>query len=338
MTIGVGVVGLGFMGLRYARFLSRMHGVRLVAVCDREPKRLAAAAAEFRATAFDDHEGLARAGDVDWVVICTPEDAHVEPTLAALASQKAVLIEKPVAHSLAAARAITQAAERAGQLVMVGHLLRFEPRWVATKRAIDGGDLGEISTISTRRIGSVRDQEVLKGRTSLPLYYGVHELDVARWFAGSEVVRLYAERRRGTLQALGFDVEDAYSAVLRFASGTVATVELGWHVPSAVRSGSLSGFAVVGTSGMVRVDQAALGIELWSGTERRTFTDQTFWPEPYGLPGGALATELAHFIECLRHDEHPTVTLADAVEALRLALALETSADRGAPVDLAEVT
>ncbi len=185
-VVGLGVVGLGFMGRRYARFVSAIDGVRLAGVHDLDTARAEEVAVEFGATVYPDPDALACAADVAGVIVCTPEDRHEQPALAALSAGKPLLVEKPVAHSLAAARAIAAAAERSGVPVLIGHLLRFEPRWVAARQRLDTGQIGEVVSISTRRVGNVRDQEVLRGRTTIPLYYGVHDLDVMRWFAGAE--------------------------------------------------------------------------------------------------------------------------------------------------------
>ena len=172
-VLGMGVVGLGFMGRRYARFVGRIEGLRLVGVCDVDGRLAAEVAAETGARVFPDPASLAADPAVAGVMICTPEDRHLEPTLAVLAAGKPAMVEKPVAHSLAAARAIADAAARSGLPVLVGHLLRFEPRWVAARQRLEAGEIGEVVSVTTRRIGNVLDQEILRGRTTIPLYYGV---------------------------------------------------------------------------------------------------------------------------------------------------------------------
>ena len=150
-------------------------------------------------------------------MVCTPEHLHVEPAVAALRAGKPAMVEKPIAHSLDAARAIADAASTAGVPLLVGHLLRFEPRWIAARQRLDAGAIGDVVSITTRRIGNVLDQEVLKGRTTIPLYYGVHDLDVMRWFAGAPAARSLRPAGAGAVRAAGYDVDDIYTAVLTFA-------------------------------------------------------------------------------------------------------------------------
>src|SRR5687767_13934571 len=231
-ALGLGVVGLGFMGRRYARFVSRIEGLRLAGICDIDETLAAEVAAETNARVYPDPAALATDPAIAGVMVCTPEDRHLDPALAALAAGKPAMIEKPVAHSLAAARTIAAAAERAGVPVLVGHLLRFEPRWLAARQRLETGEIGEVVSVSTRRIGNVLDQEVLRGRTTIPLYYGVHDLDVMRWFAGAEATSIVARKRSGALRAAGYEIDDLYSAILTFANGVLGTAELGWHVPA----------------------------------------------------------------------------------------------------------
>lgn len=339
MKIRAGVVGLGFMGRRYVEFLQRLEGVEVTAVCDIRREIAEKLAKTTGARVVPEAEELCTSRDIDAVFVCTPEDSHLDASLEALSAGKAVMIEKPVADSLKAARSIAEAAEINSSTLMVGHLLHFEPRWVAARRAIEAGDIGEVVSIATRRVGNVLDQEILRGRTTIPLYYGVHDLDVLRWFAGAEVTSIYASRRAGVLQEDGYDIHDLYCAILDFDNGILATAELGWHIPAAAVAAPTSSLTVVGTQGWLQVEQAQTGFQYWSEHEVRSVhpvTDVTFWPEAYDVPGGALANELRHFLECVRSGAQPAITVEDAIEALRLSLAMEASADQHEAIRLSE--
>lgn len=335
-AVGIGVIGLGFMGHRFARFVSQIEGVRLAGVCDVDANRAKAVGEELAVPFFQDAESLARASGVQGVIIATPEDRHVEPAVAALSNGVAVLIEKPIAHSLEAARTIERAATEAGVPAMVGHLLRFEARWIGAWQRLSAGQIGDVVSISTRRVGNVRDQDVLRGRTTIPLYYGVHDLDVMRWFAGSEATTIYAQRRAGALRVHGYDIDDVYHAVINFENGVLGAAELGWHIPPEALPARSSGVTVVGTRGFIRIEQGESGLECWTPDGLDRALDTTFWLESYGVPGGAMGLEIRHFADLIRGAAEPAITLQDAIEALRLSLAMEESATRGQPVALAE--
>ena len=330
--IAIGIVGLGFMGRRYARFVSRIEGMRLAGVCDVDRALADAVAAESGGTVYGDVAALAKA--VDATIVCTPENLHLEPALAVLDAGKPVMIEKPIAHSLDAARQIAAAGERSGAPVLVGHLLRFEARWIAARQRLDAGAIGDMVSITTRRIGNILDQEVLRGRTSIPLYYGVHDLDVMHWYAGAEAVSISAQRRTGALKAAGYEIDDVYTALLTFANGVQGTAELGWHVPANAVAARTSGVVIVGTKGLIRIEQSETGFECWSDDGLDRALDVCFWLDAYDNPGGALGLEIRHFGDVVRGRCEPAVPVEDAIEALRLSLAMEQAAELGTAVDL----
>src|SRR5688500_12267526 len=110
-VLGMGVVGLGFMGRRYAQFVSQLEGMKLAGVVDVDCQLAERTAAEFGGRVFDSVESMAHSPEIDAVMVCTPEHVHVEPAVAALRAGKPTMVEKPIAHSLAAAREIAAAAD-----------------------------------------------------------------------------------------------------------------------------------------------------------------------------------------------------------------------------------
>jgi predicted dehydrogenase len=331
--VPVAVLGLGFMGSRWARALAEhpLADVRLVSDLREE---LGNEAAERLGARFVPEAATAAAdAGVEAVVVCTPEHLHVEPALAAIDAGKALLVEKPLAHTVEDAERIRARAEERGVPVVAGHILRFEARYAAARRAIESGEIGAVQAVRHERIGVVGDQDILQGRTTIPLYYGVHELDLARWYAG-EVERIYAERSDGVLRAHGYDVEDLYSAVLRFASGAHGTAMIGWSLPRSTPGYGLAGVTVIGERGVIRVVQGEAGLLVADETGARS-PDAHYAPEVHGRLRGALAVEADHFVDCARGVAAPLCTAHDGAEAVRLALAMERSAQLGEPVDLA---
>src|SRR5688500_13606710 len=150
--IRMGIVGLGFMGRRYAQFVSRIEGMTLAGVVDLDRAIAERTAAEFGGRVYEGAEDLAASADIHAVMVCTPEHLHVEPAVAALRTGKPAMVEKPIAHSLDAARAISDAASTAGVPLLVGHILRFEPRWIAARQRLDADAIGKVVSIPTRRI------------------------------------------------------------------------------------------------------------------------------------------------------------------------------------------
>jgi predicted dehydrogenase len=331
--VPIAVVGLGFMGSRWARALAEHPLAELHTVSDVR-EALGRETAERLGVSFV-RDGLDAADDpeVEAVVVCTPEHLHVEPALAAISAGKAVLVEKPLAHTVEDAVRIRDRAAERGVPVLAGHILRFEARYAAARRALEAGELGTVQAVRHERIGLVRDQDVLGGRTTIPLYYGVHELDLARWYAG-EVERITAERSEGVLRAHGYPIEDLYSAVLRFATGAHGTAMLGWSLPGTTPGYGLAGVTIIGERGVLRISQGDAGVVVVD-EEGARYPDAYYAPEVHGRLRGALAVEADHFVDCARGAAEPLCTAHDGAEAVRLALAMESSAERGEPVELA---
>lgn len=331
-AVPLGVVGLGFMGSRWARAIFEHPGARLAVVGDVRHELAEDLAERFGARFVADPLEAASDPELEGVVVCTPEHLHVEPALAAIDAGKAVAVEKPLAHTVAAAESIRERAELRGVPVLAGHILRFEPRYASVAGAIDAGEIGAVQAVRHERIGLVSDQDVLQGRTTVGLYYGVHELDLARWYAG-DLEFVFAERSAGVLRTHGYDVDDLYSALLRFRSGAHGTLMVGWSLPAATPGYGRAGVTVIGESGMLRVDQGAVGI-VKIRESGAADVDVSYAPDVHGRIGGALALEVDHFVSCAASLVEPLCTAHDGSEAVRVSLAMEDSAATGAPVRL----
>jgi predicted dehydrogenase len=331
--INMAVIGLGFMGTRWARCIAEHPGARLCVVSDVREEVGTEAAAAWGCDYTRDFERAISDPRVEAVAICTPEHLHVEPALSAIDAGKPVAVEKPVAHSSEGARAIVERSRARGVPVLVGHILRFEPRYATVARAIQEGEIGAVQAVRHARIGLVADQEILQGRTSIALYYGVHEFDLARWYGG-EVSSIYARRSSGILQRSGFEVEDLYSAVIQFESGGHGTAMLGWSLPSGTPGWGIADVTVFGEEGVLRVDQGTLGYTKAIGG-RLENDDVYYSPIVHERMRGAMSIEVDHFIQCARGETDPLCTADDGAAAVEISLAMERSAETGEPVRLA---
>jgi predicted dehydrogenase len=151
--ISVAIVGGGFMGQTHAGAWSAQAGhARVVAVSSRSHERAARVAALCGAEATDDLYAPLERPDVDVVDICLPTPQHREAAERAFAAGKHVLLEKPIALTLADADAIVAAAERAGKLLVVGLVLRFWPEYVELRRIAASGELGRPLAASAQRL------------------------------------------------------------------------------------------------------------------------------------------------------------------------------------------
>ena len=174
-------------------------------------------------------------------------------------------------------------------------------------------------------------QDRLAGRCTLPLFLGVHDYDVMRWLTGSDVERVTAESKWGLLREQGFPVEDANCALLRFRSGVLGIAELTWILPRGFPAAGDHRLDLVGSAGSLSIATLETGLRRADG-QRAVQVDTASAPSVQGHPGGMFYFELRHFIDCVRGRATPALTPGDAVQALRIAQAVERAAATGMPV------
>jgi predicted dehydrogenase len=143
--IGVGIIGAGGISHSHARAYQRLPDVKIVAVADIVGERARAAADQWGAPhAFDNVADLLALPEVEAVSVCTFNQAHRAPVIAALEAGKPVLVEKPLAASLDDAVAMIRAAKRSKAFLQTGFWPRFQPELEAARRIVDSGALGTL--------------------------------------------------------------------------------------------------------------------------------------------------------------------------------------------------
>lgn len=330
--LGASVIGLGMMGLRHGRVWAELPNTRLVAVYDIVPERAQKMAAEYGCIAAGSLEEAIDAAGVDMVSVCTDDQSHVEACTAAAEAGKHVLVEKPLATSSADCDTIIAAAKRNDTRLMVGHVVRFDPRYQVAKKMIDEGAVGDIVHIYGRRNNIVASGRRIGPRTSVAYFLGVHDLDIMRWYSGCEAVRVYAESCRKVLVEEGAD--DTIFALLKYENDAVGCLETCWIVPEGQPNTLDARVEVVGTEGRVAVragDSEPLEV---SGPERSARPDVAYGPVIGGKQGGALKYQLEHFATCLSEDDEFLISPEDAKAAVVLASAIHDALESGEPVSL----
>ncbi|MEP6760461.1 MAG: Gfo/Idh/MocA family oxidoreductase [Sporichthyaceae bacterium] len=283
-TLGLGIVGAG----RFAGFLAAavadLPGLQLRAVADPDRQRAESLAAGYDATASSEWTTLLTDDRVDVLAVTTPPDRHAEVTQAALAAGRHVLCEKPLATDLAAARSVAAAAEASGRVLVVDHVLRYNPLLQALVRLQDEL-LGPVQRFSFENDAS--DEDLPAGHWfwdadasgGIFLEHGVHFFDAAHWLLGSTpelVAAVSADRADGTT--------DLVSATALHSGGALATHTHGFtHADRCERQ-------------TLRLDHgsAEVRVEGWIPLRARVeaWTDDVGAEMAYSLP--SRADELMH--------------------------------------------
>jgi predicted dehydrogenase len=331
--LAFGVAGLGF-GANHARVLSQMPGVRLAAVCDSDPARLEATARASDTKTYPDALAMLAAERLDAVVVAVPAGLHEQVALAAIEAGCAVLVEKPLAPSLAPGRRLVQAASEAGVPLMAGHIERFNPAVQEAARRVQAGEVGRVLQITARRAGAIR---VPPRDVNVVHDSALHDIDAARLIAGAEVAEAYAAAIRDVVTP----GENGICGVLKFepagGKATMATLEVNWLSPRRLRD-----LAILGEQGLLVLDYAAQTLDFYKAPETRSGPVKDWaasrsagGPEGVRLPvepREQLVAELEAFVAALKSGGPMPVSSRDALAALAVADALTESARTGRPV------
>ncbi|HVA87464.1 MAG TPA: Gfo/Idh/MocA family oxidoreductase, partial [Candidatus Saccharimonadales bacterium] len=247
------------IGIDHAAILAASPSAELVACADIDPRAAerVPSGVPFM-TSLD--EALATP-DLDALFVCTPQAFHEDGVRRGLDRGLFVFCEKPIAHTLASADAIVRLAERYPGRLVIGHMYRFDPRWMAIQEAVSQGRLGRLVHVSLRGYTPDFEGVLLAGRTTLANENAVHGLDLLRWLAG-DLERVYAEASRTGVAGDG--LVDSIVVTIRFASGAIGAIETDWAMPADTGLSSEQHFSAVGSDGVAWIDLRDSGVGILS--------------------------------------------------------------------------
>src|SRR5438094_4189018 len=196
MRLRVAVVGAGFIGQLHARVISESPLAKLAAIVDIDREARETVASHFGVDSYPSVDSICEEQEVDATIVAVPDTAHEEPATRLLQAGKAVLLEKPMAHTLDAARHIAEAARSSRSRLMVGHILRFDPRYAAAAAQVAEGVVGQPVHVAAGRF-TFRDVGTrMAGRSSPCFYLGTHDIAAMHWVTGRKITRLFARAVR----------------------------------------------------------------------------------------------------------------------------------------------
>ncbi|WP_426028928.1 Gfo/Idh/MocA family protein [Brevundimonas sp. TWP2-3-4b2] len=296
----VGVAGVGVMGRNHARVLSDIRDFDLTAVFDPDAATAQGIAGLYDATAFTRAEDFIAAG-LDAAVVSTPNRHHAELGVALLEAGVHVLVEKPIAATVADAQALIDAAKANDRVLMVGQVERFNPAVDAVKRAIDGDD---IISIQITRVGPFPPR---MGEVGVVIDLAVHDIDIIRHLTDSEIVEVQPQLARTKA-----DREDTALLQFRLANGTIAHITTNWVTPYKVRT-----LQVATASKFVVADLITRQVTEYFGQQ----PDGSYQTRAVNSwPAEPLKKELEAFAHAIRTGEPPAVTGEDGLRNLEVAL------------------
>lgn len=364
MALRVGVLGMGYMGILEAKLLKENPYAQLVGIVSKDKAKTKALGEELGCLVYDSLEELLDQGQLDGLIVATPNHLHTDPVKQALEKGVHVLVEKPMALSYAECVEMVDLAQAQEKILMVNHTMRFYESTQLTYEFIQQGELGKPMVGHGERTG----WEPLTKTTSWKkddkfsgghLFHHIHEIDLLMWFFGEvEEVFCYADN----LAHKGLTKEDDVILVtLRFSNGALATL----HMGGGFRFGEHF-VRVSGDQGGIAINQknATLTIKrdnqkdeirpMFSSKESQRSMVELFKQKDlgvfYGNPDTKPAAYLVnsvrdavdHWIDAMRGVPSPSwlTPLMDGTagrDAVRVAEAASRSARTGMPVSLKTV-
>ncbi len=315
--IRIGVIGVGNMGQHHTRVLSLLKDVELVGVSDINVERGIDTASKYRVRFFEDYRDLLK--HVDAVCVAVPTRLHHSVGMTCLQAGVHVLIEKPIAASIAEAESLVNAAAESHCILQVGHIERFNPAFQELSKVLK---TEEILALEAHRMSPYSDRA---NDVSVVLDLMIHDIDLMLEIAGSPVNKLTASGSR----AANSGYLDYVTATLGFANGIVATLtaskvthrkirRISAHCKNSLTEANFLNNEILihrQTTANYRTDYGQV-LYRQDGLIEKVYTSNI---EP-------LHAELEHFVNCVRGGNQPSVGGEQALKALRLASLIEQMA------------
>ena len=322
------------------------NGLEVAAVCDLLPEKMEALldkhglAGDKSIARYTDYKRMLDKVKPQLAAIATESGLHAEIALACIERGINVIIEKPMAMSMADAEEIIRRADEKGIKVSACHQNRFNLAVQELRKAIDAGRFGRLShgSIHVRwnRDHSYYDQAKWRGTWKddggCLMNQCIHGIDLLRWMLGDEVVEVYGQTRQQFHDYL--EAEDVGVAVLKFKNGAIATIEGTVNVYPKNLEETLY---IFGEKGTVKVGGTSTNnIDVWD------FADETeddagnknLQEATSNVYGNGHTSLYADMIEAIKNDQQPYVDAVSGRNALEIVLAIYKSQKTGLPVKL----
>jgi predicted dehydrogenase len=327
--IRLGLIGCGAISTAHLRGYKELGNLfNVVALCDIDAGMAYSRRAELgTGQVFTDYHELLAAGIVDAVDLCLPHYLHAVVTIDCFQAGVHVLVEKPIATTLAEADHMVEVALGADKILMVGHNERYDPQYQEIKRLVDKGLLGEIFCARADHNYDVRiaNGHWLKTKHQagggVLIGSGSHRIDLLRWLVG-EVIEVFcvqvtqSERLEGEVCAL---------VTLRFENGAVGELACNWAVRC---SPWYELMWLYGTKGNIHnALEGELHLESLCAAEIGGGYRRIELPKLF-----SFTEELRHFYTCIREGVQPLTSGREARQTLAVILAAYQSAEQNRPV------
>jgi len=311
--VGLGIIGLGYIGKVHLRHSLKLSNSQLIAVSDLSKKALQKARKAGVKKTFTSYKQLLNDPDIDSVIVALPTHLHLQCAKQIAEAKKHIFLEKPIARNVEEAKEIILAARRNSVKLMVGYPLRFNTTFRDLKEKIKIGVLGDVEVAYATYIssGPFFHREESYAPTPVPEWWfkkeltgggalmdlGSHMVNLLRWYFGEITdIKSHLGHR------FNMDLEDQAICLAKFESGTVAVMNVGWFSQGYQLKVDLFGTVRPASAQHLPPNR------LFTAAQMLTTGTSKFY-----LPHLA---EIKHFVNCLIHDLNPSPSGEDALKDL----------------------
>jgi predicted dehydrogenase len=312
--IGLGIIGLGYVGKIHLRSSLKLENANLVAVADVSTRALTNAKKAGVKKIFTNYEDLLKDPEVEAVVIALPTHLHLKCALQASEAKKHILLEKPMARNVAEAEEIIKASEKSSMKIMMGYPMRFNETFRTLKGKIESGSLGDIESAYATNISTGPFMHRADGYSPIPvpewwfqteltgggalIDLGSHMINLLRWYFG-EITSIKSHLRH----KFRMDPEDHALCLAQFESGTTAIINVGWFLQGYQCKVELVGTASQEIGQNVPMNKVVAALQM-------LITGNSANWQPY-------ISELEHFVNCIINDAQSESTGNDGLKDLQ---------------------
>ncbi|WP_209332768.1 Gfo/Idh/MocA family protein [Lunatimonas salinarum] len=334
--LGFGIIGTGAIAGMHAAAINACEDASLIAVCSSTPERAHQAAAKFGVPADYQIQEFLKRKDIDIVAICTHSGNHLEPAMAAAASGKHVLLEKPIEVSLDRADQLIAACEQAGVKLGVIFQNRLKPGYLKLKEAVREGRLGRL-LMGTAAINWYRDPSYYSGSDwkgtlegdggAALINQGVHTIDLLLDVMGE------AESVFGQVRTVvhAIEGEDLGAALVNFKSGALGTITGG----TALYPGNPERLEIYGEKGNIILEAGKIVVWNVPGSDRGlpdSDVGGSGASDPMAIDFRLHQGQVEDMVHAVIDNREPMVTGRDARRSLELILGIYESSKSNLPV------
>ena len=326
-VLSVGVIGTGGIAQSHINAIKDLENIRLVAVMDIDPKRAEETAVKYGAEAYNQLEDLLTNPDIQAVHVCTPHSFHANQVVSAAEADKHVMVEKPMALTVADCDRMIDACDRSNKILMAGQVMRHYPVNLRIRQLIADGTIGRVGHLMRRRFSyfdpSQRGNNYQKWYLDLEiggvcvLYcFGPHEYDILPWYLDSPVVEVYATGTESTKLYQG--QKDSYTTIMTHQNGAVSVLS-----QSVVCHTGAHDQYIIGSQGSIMSTSQKL---ILNGKEVSV----------KGSASDGMKEQIREFANCCLTNQKPDANGRSVRHTMAVIEAAKCSAERKSPVQMSE--